>query len=204
MLSTEWNTVFHTVHIYATITKIYQKNTHTLCYTLICLFYFFNFFLKILFIYSFMIDTHTQRGRDTGGGRSRLHGGSPTWDSILGSPGSYPGSKAALNPWATGAALFVLFLKSQSQPAKLIFGPTNECELKFKRKNCFRGWPLTAGARKVTELSFLPLEQWIDSTGPWGVEHWAKGEKICNRGAWRPHRTTLSQAWRKQWLFSQG
>ena len=25
-----------------------------------------------------------ERGRDTGRGRSRLHAGSPTWDSILG------------------------------------------------------------------------------------------------------------------------
>ena len=32
------------------------------------------------FIYLFMKDTHTERGR----GRSRLHAGSPTWDSIPG------------------------------------------------------------------------------------------------------------------------
>ena len=33
-----------------------------------------------------MIDTERERerGRDTGRGRSRLHAGSPTWDSILG------------------------------------------------------------------------------------------------------------------------
>ena len=31
-----------------------------------------------------MKDTHTKRGRDTGRGRSRLHAGSLTWDSILG------------------------------------------------------------------------------------------------------------------------
>ena len=29
-------------------------------------------------------DTHRERGRDTGGGRSRLHAGSLMWDSILG------------------------------------------------------------------------------------------------------------------------
>ena len=31
-----------------------------------------------------MIDTERERGRDTGRGRSRLHAGSPMWDSILG------------------------------------------------------------------------------------------------------------------------
>ena len=38
------------------------------------------------FIYLFMRDTHRERerGRDTGRGRSRLHAGSPTWDSISG------------------------------------------------------------------------------------------------------------------------
>ena len=51
-----------------------------------------------------MIVTHTQRerererGRDIGRGRSKLHAGSPTWDSILGlnlgTPGSCPGPKA--------------------------------------------------------------------------------------------------------------
>ena len=30
-----------------------------------------------------MRDTHTQKGRDTGRRRSRLHAGSPMWDSIL-------------------------------------------------------------------------------------------------------------------------
>ena len=46
-----------------------------------------------------------ERGRDTGRGRSRLHAGSPVWDSILGrrepsvglnpgTPGSHPEPKA--------------------------------------------------------------------------------------------------------------
>ena len=38
-----------------------------------------------------------ERGRDTGRESSRLHAGSRTWDSILGSPGSCSGPKAALN-----------------------------------------------------------------------------------------------------------
>ena len=45
----------------------------------------FQFFKKD-FIYSFMRDTHTHthRGRDTGRGRSRLHAGSPMWESTPG------------------------------------------------------------------------------------------------------------------------
>ena len=42
----------------------------------------FFFFFKVLFIYSW--ETEWERGRDTGRGRSRLHAGSPMWDSILG------------------------------------------------------------------------------------------------------------------------
>ena len=44
----------------------------------------------------------TERGRDIGRGRSRLHAGSPMWDSILGldprTPGSRPGPKAGAKP----------------------------------------------------------------------------------------------------------
>ena len=42
------------------------------------------FFFKYFIIYSWDTHTHTQRGRDTGRGRSRLHAGSLMWDSILG------------------------------------------------------------------------------------------------------------------------
>ena len=47
-----------------------------------------------------MRDTQRERGRDTGRGRSRLHAGSPTWDSGLDprSPGSRPGPKAGAKP----------------------------------------------------------------------------------------------------------
>ena len=48
--------------------------------------------------------TDTERGRDTGRGRSRLHAGTPTWDSIQGLQDHTPGLKVALNRWATGAA----------------------------------------------------------------------------------------------------
>ena len=54
------------------------------CSTFLILFFYF---LKILFIYSFMKDTERERERerrDTGRGGSRLHAGSPMWDSIPG------------------------------------------------------------------------------------------------------------------------
>ena len=47
------------------------------------------------FIYLFMSDT--ERGRDTGRGRSRLPAGSPMWDSIPG-PGSQPELKPDAQP----------------------------------------------------------------------------------------------------------
>ena len=54
---------------------------------------FIYYFFKILFIYSWQ--THNiiiwERGRDTGRGRSRLHAGSPTWDSILSLQADTPG-----------------------------------------------------------------------------------------------------------------
>ena len=53
-------------------------------------------FLKDV-VYLFMRDTERERGRDPGRGRSRLHAGSPTGDSIPGPWGHALGLKAALN-----------------------------------------------------------------------------------------------------------
>ena len=63
------------------------------------------FFLRF---YVFIHERHraggrdTESGRDTGRGRSRLHAGSPMWDSILGldpgTPGSHPELKAGTKP----------------------------------------------------------------------------------------------------------
>ena len=52
-----------------------------------------------------MHETHThthrererERGRDTGGGRSRLHAGSPMWDSIPGLQDHALGQRQVLN-----------------------------------------------------------------------------------------------------------
>ena len=55
-----------------------------------------GFFLKI---YLFMRDT--ERGKDTGRGRSRLHAGSPMRDLILSLQDHVLGRRQALNRWAT-------------------------------------------------------------------------------------------------------
>ena len=57
-------------------------------------------FLKI-FIYIFMRDTEREGGRDTGRGRSRLHPGSPMWDSIPGLQDHALGQRQAPNHQAT-------------------------------------------------------------------------------------------------------
>ena len=44
-----------------------------------------------------MIDTHRERGRDTGRGRSRLHAGSPMQDLILGLQDHALGRRQMLN-----------------------------------------------------------------------------------------------------------
>ena len=52
------------------------------------------FFLRF---YLFIHERHRKRGRDTGRGRSRLHAGSPIWDSILGRQDHALGQRQALN-----------------------------------------------------------------------------------------------------------
>ena len=44
-----------------------------------------------------MRDTHRERGRDTGRGRSRLHAGSPMWDLIPGLQDHALGRRQMLN-----------------------------------------------------------------------------------------------------------
>ena len=67
--------------------------------------YLILFFFKFLFIY----DSHTERerGRDTGRGRSRLHAGSPTWDSIPGLQDRALGQRQAPNHCATQGSPWV-------------------------------------------------------------------------------------------------
>ena len=56
------------------------------------------FFLRF---YLFIHKRHTERGKDTGRGRSRLHAGIPLWDSIPGLQGHALGQRQALNRGAT-------------------------------------------------------------------------------------------------------
>ena len=66
--------------------------------TIILNFIFFNFYL-------FMIVTQRERGRDIGRGRSRLHAGSPMWDSIPGLQDRALGQRQAPNRCATQGSL---------------------------------------------------------------------------------------------------
>ena len=66
-------------------------------------------FFKKDFIYLFMKDRERERGRDIGRGRSRLHAGSPMWDSILGLQDHALGQRQPLNHWATQASLQLAF-----------------------------------------------------------------------------------------------
>ena len=59
----------------------------------------FLFFFKILFIPSW--ETHRERGRDTGRGRSRVLAGSLMWDSIPGLQNHALSQRQTLNRWAT-------------------------------------------------------------------------------------------------------
>ena len=56
-----------------------------------------------------MRDTHRERGRDTGRGRSRLHYREPDVGLDPGSPGSHPRLQAVLNRCATGDDLYICF-----------------------------------------------------------------------------------------------
>ena len=58
-----------------------------------------------------MRHTHRGRDRDTGRGRSRLHAGSPTRDSIPGPWGSRPGPKADAHPLShPGVPVYSFFI----------------------------------------------------------------------------------------------
>ena len=75
----------------------------TLCLLLI----FFNLFLRF---YLFIHETHTERGWDTGRGRSRLHAGSLMWESIPGLQDHTLGGRQALNHRATEVSFLLLIL----------------------------------------------------------------------------------------------
>ena len=57
-------------------------------------------FLKKYFIYFFIHERYTERGRDMGRGRSRLPTGSPIWDSVPGPWDHALSQRQRLNRWA--------------------------------------------------------------------------------------------------------
>ena len=74
-------------------------------------FFFFKDFI-CLFIYGRQRERERERGRDIGGGRSRLHAGSPMWNSIPGLHDHALGWRQMPNRWATqGSWIMLFFLK---------------------------------------------------------------------------------------------
>ena len=65
-----------------------------------------TFIFLLLFFLRFYLFTH-ERHRDTGRWRSRLHAGSPTWNSIPGLQDQ--GRRQSLNCWATQVSLNMYF-----------------------------------------------------------------------------------------------
>ena len=53
--------------------------------------------LLIILYLAMVVIRDTKRGRDTGRGRSRLHAGSPIWDSIPGPEGHALSQRQTLN-----------------------------------------------------------------------------------------------------------
>ena len=78
-------------------------------------FMYFYVILFFLIFYLFMIDRERERerGRDTGRGRSRLHAGSPTWDSIPSLQDHTLGRRQAPTHCATQGSLFLCNFKWQ-------------------------------------------------------------------------------------------
>ena len=65
-----------------------------------------------------MIDIERERGRDTGAGKSRLHAGSPTWDSIPGLQDRTLGQRQGQTAEPPGIPK-KKFYKKTTQPLKL-------------------------------------------------------------------------------------
>ena len=67
------------------------------------LFFFLRFYL-------FIHERHQERGRDTGRGRSRLHAGSPMWDSIPELRNLALSQRQMINRWTTQVSQYCRFL----------------------------------------------------------------------------------------------
>ena len=77
----------------------------------------------------------TERGRDTGRGRSRLHAGSPMWDSIRELQDHALGWRHALNRWATQVpqgkadSLHGAWFRTQSQDSGITTWVKGRCSI---------------------------------------------------------------------------
>ena len=92
---------------YVVLEGVGQGTTIWLLYVFLKRFCLFIYFLKD-FIHLLW---ETQRGRDTGRGRSRLPAGSPMWDSIPGLQDHDLSGRQMLNHWATQAPLFIYLFR---------------------------------------------------------------------------------------------
>ena len=77
----------------------------SLSFDIFFIFLFFHYYLFMIVI------ERGERGRDTGRGRSGLHGRSPTWDSIPELRDRALGQRQALNHWATQGSPLFSFLR---------------------------------------------------------------------------------------------
>ena len=109
------------------------------------------FFFKD-FIYLFMIDSQRERGRDTGRGRSRLHAGSPTWDSI---PGLQDHALGWRRRWTTGPPGLPTFI--------IILGKSHSRETLKVHKWTFqivergREWSRNNNFKDIKHSSIIPF-----------------------------------------------
>ena len=88
---------------------VWSQYTSFFFFKILFYYYFLTIMFSLRFIYLFVClfmrereaekqeKGEAERGRDTGGGRSRLHARSPTWDSILGLQDRALGQRQAPN-----------------------------------------------------------------------------------------------------------
>ena len=128
-------------------------------------------FLKILFIH----DRQRQRGRDPGRGRSRLHAGSPKWDSILGLQDqglAEGGTKPLRHP---GCPKEEPLIKKKSTKKRVVDAPgTSPCPLKSHLLRTHHGilkffpqWPPSCGGHVEQAGSTRELTSPGAALSPW-------------------------------------
>ena len=95
-------------------------------------------FLKKFFYLYLLFMTETERGRDTGRGRSRLHARSLMWDSILGLQDHTLGqryTKPLSHQGCPGKIFLTKLNKISTKILKLLHGQGYHLKLKIKKNN---------------------------------------------------------------------